>query len=159
MKTRDLKNLMTMRREIYTMCKNDENICEFDVNGTEPQRNSYAVSKTGMKVGNHVRMRDDEKQDSDLRGFIRFGDGGFVRSIELVSDGDAEEQENPQDCYAYRINVIAAGPKKGWGKLVFIDRSTDTYTLSIYDSSEKKHFVRYNSANPDIIAILWSDDN
>jgi len=148
-----------MGKEIFTMSKINESVGVFEVDGIGPVRNSFAVSKTGMKVGSHVMMKDDEKQDSDLKDFIRFGEGGFVRSIELVPADDSEEQDSPQDCYAYRINVIAAGPKKGWGKLVFIDKMTDTYTLSIYDSAEKKHFVRYNSANPDIIAILWSDDN
>ena len=148
-----------MRREIYIMSKINESIGVFNVDGIGPKRNSFAVSKTGLQVGHHVWMVDDEKQDSDLTGFIQFGNGGFVRSIELISNKDSEEQENPENCYAYRINVIAAGPKKGWGKLVFIDRTTDTYTLSIYDSVEKKHSVRYNSPNPDIIAILWSDDN
>ncbi len=140
------------------MRKINESVGVFDVDVTG--RNSYAVSKTGLKVGSHVMMRDDRTQDSDLKDFIKFGEEGFVRSIELIKNYSSdEESEGQAHTYDYRINVIAAGPKKGWGKLIFIDRTTDHYELSIYDSSEKQHYVRYNSTYPDIIAILWSDDN
>ena len=132
----------------------------FDVNITG--RNSFAVSKAGLPVNAHVIMNNNGTQDSDLRDFIKFGDGGYVKSIEMISNDGVDEvleEGTPENTYAYRINVRACGPKDGWGYLVFVDRTGDHYSLSLYKHSEDDHYVKYNSTNPDIIAIIWYDDN
>ncbi len=62
--------------------------------------------------------------------------------------------------YDYVVNVDAQGPE-GFGSgsmyLAFTDESGDTYYLSIYSSHRSVHTVRYNSKQPAIKTIWWSN--
>lgn len=118
-----------------------------------PGRNSHAVSKYGMPVGNHVKINGTD----DLRDIIKFGEGGCVSQIDLEKNDSFDEQD-PENCYKYIIWITCQGPKKGYGYLTFNDKTGDHYGISIYSTSLKKHYIRYGSNKPDIISIIWSDD-
>lgn len=123
-------------------------------------RNWFAVSQTGLHVGDHVAIKYGDQEDSILDKFIKFGadESGYVHTIKLVQVNKSDDE--PQaDCYDYKLLVEAAGPSSGWGYLYFIDRTRDCYKLGIFNSSQKEHFLKYNSSNPDIIAIIWMDSN
>ena len=61
----------------------------------------------------------------------------------------------------YTIEVDAQGPS-GFGSGGFhtryTDASGDVYYLYIYSSSRETHTLRYNSNNPDIVLVEWSND-
>lgn len=62
--------------------------------------------------------------------------------------------------YQYQLQVMAAGPKC-WdaGSFYFAveDEAGDIYYINIYSSSLELHTIDFNSANPNIVAIYWSD--
>lgn len=64
--------------------------------------------------------------------------------------------------YDYRITVDGQGPDAlfgGFFYLAFTDGSGDTYYLSIYSSTREQHTVDYNSDQPNIVKIWWSDNS
>ncbi len=85
-----------------------------------------------------------------LKEIITFGDTGYVSSIKISKVNGS--------IYDYRIDVEGCGPKDTFieGKLEFIDKSKDHYSLSLVSSSFGSHYVRYNSDEPDILTIGWS---
>lgn len=77
--------------------------------------------------------------------------GAFVRKIELVHQAGF---------YSYVLNVTARGPKglgSGWMHLYFTDKTGDRYALGIWSSEEKQHTVAFNSSDPGIVKIEWTD--
>ncbi|HET7230787.1 MAG TPA: hypothetical protein VFJ16_12335 [Longimicrobium sp.] len=64
--------------------------------------------------------------------------------------------------YTYRITVDGQGPSGlfgGFFHLAFTDQSGDTYYLSLYSSTREQHTVDYNSDQPNIVKIWWSDNS
>jgi len=64
--------------------------------------------------------------------------------------------------YDYRITVDGQGPSgffSGSFYLAFTDQSGDTYYLSLYSSTREQHTVDYNSDQPNIVKIWWSDNS
>lgn len=64
--------------------------------------------------------------------------------------------------FAYRITVDGQGPSGflgGFFYLAFTDQSGDTYYLSLYSSTREQHTVDYNSDQPAIVKIWWSDNS
>lgn len=119
----------------------------------KPEDNSFAVSQEGLSVGNRMTINGKD----NLSSIISFRTGGYVSKIELVSNNSIEGEE-PDCSYAYRIWITGAGPKKGSGYLVFTDRTGDYYRISLTSTIERRHYLRYNSSKPEIIAVQWSDD-
>jgi len=87
----------------------------------------------------------------DLSTCLKANGGGCVYGITLTYSGGA---------YRYLLNVDAQGPS-GFGSgamyLAFTDGEPDTYYLSVDSSIRSVHSVRYNSKNPDIKKIWWSN--
>lgn len=91
-------------------------------------------------------------------------DGNTDLSTCLVANDDARVYSitltGSPGIYDYVVNVDAQGPS-GFGSgsmyLAFTDESGDTYYLSIYSSHRSVHTVRYNSKQPAIKKISWSD--
>jgi hypothetical protein len=70
-------------------------------------------------------------------------------------------EESANLIYKYRIEVEAEGPHgfgSGSGYLLFTDKAGDSYSLRIFDSSRKVHYVEYNSDHPEIVKIQWSNN-
>ena len=114
---------------------------------------SYAICNEGdeLYVGQSLKINGT----SDLSDIIKFNNGGCVYSISLI--------KNPSFSlwgYEYEIEVMAQGPSglgTGSGYLRFTDKTGDTYSLSITDSSKKKHVVDYKSSDPEITRVEWSN--
>ena len=91
-------------------------------------------------------------------------DGNTDLSTCMVANGGAKVYgitlTGSPGIYDYVVNVDAQGPS-GFGSgsmyLAFTDQSGDTYYLSIYSSSRSVHTVRYNSQQPAIVKMWWSD--
>lgn len=123
-------------------------VCEF--NCGSPEENSYAVCPSGLPVASRVQINGNE----DLSEIVKFNDSGCVYSIRLV--------KNPTSgsIYSYEIQVDARGPSgagSGSGYLYFTDATGDSYALSIYRSGRHLHVVDYNSRDPRITTITWSN--
>lgn len=106
-----------------------------------------ATSDTGLQPGNQVQINGN----TDLSSCITGPDGAAVYSITL----------NPNaGVYDFTIVVVAQGPS-GFGSgslyLHFTDESGDTYKLWIYSGRKEQHTVSYNSKQPNIKTITWSD--
>ncbi|WP_159807530.1 hypothetical protein [Cellulomonas citrea] len=100
-----------------------------------------------LSPGDTVAINDS----TDLSTAIVGNSGAFVRKIELVKQAGF---------YGYVVNVVARGPKglgSGWMHLYFTDKTGDRYALGIWDSEEKQHTVAYNSSDPGIVKIEWTD--
>jgi hypothetical protein len=62
--------------------------------------------------------------------------------------------------YKWQVRVDAQGPSgpfSGYMWLAFRDATNDVYYLRIYASRRESHTVSFNSDNPNITAIYWSD--
>ncbi len=109
--------------------------------------NHHAICNPGMPVNSEVAIDGV----TDLSSIVQFNDGGRVYFITLTwSPG----------IYSYVISVDGRGPSgfgSGSGYLAFTDMTGDTYNLSLYNSSRAVHTVRFNSDNPAIKAIQWSN--
>ncbi len=114
---------------------------------------SYAACSDGdeLAIGQSLKINES----SDLSDIIKFNNGGCVYSISLI--------KNPSFSlwgYEYEIEVMAQGPSglgTGSGYLRFTDKTGDAYSLSITDSSKKKHVVDYKSSDPEITRVEWSN--
>lgn len=110
-------------------------------------QNSSATSEHGLQVNSTVQLNGN----TDLSGCIQANDGGCVYGITLTGS---------PGFYDYVLNVDAQGPK-GFGSgsmyLYFTDQTDDTYLLRIYSSKRSTHTVRYDSENPAIKKIEWSN--
>jgi len=121
--------------------------CHFDCN--RAGENSNAVCAGGLAVNYEVEINGN----TDLTSIVRFNDGGCVYHIRLI--------EHPIGIpYKYRIEVNASGPVgmfSGSGYLRFTDATEDKYHLSIFSKERKWHTVDYNSKDPRIVKIEWSN--
>lgn len=110
-------------------------------------QNSDAECAVGMGVNSEVSINGQ----TNLSGTIQFNNSGCVYGITFTG---------APGIYDYVVNVDAQGPKgmgSGSGYLAFTDRSGDTYKLSIYSSTRSVHTVRFNSKEPEIVKIQWSN--
>lgn len=117
-----------------------------------PGENSSACCdyESGLPIGHSAKINNSY----DLRNYMKFKKGGFVKSVKF--------QKNPTKYtkWPYEILIDAKGPKgfgSGSGYTFYMDGTYDTYSLSVWDSSLKKHVVDYSSSNPNIIYISWSN--
>lgn len=117
-----------------------------------PGENSSACCdyECGLSIGHSVKI----KNSYDLSNYMRFKKGGYVKSVKL--------QKNPTKYtpWPYEIQIKAKGPKgllSGSGYTFYMDRTYDTYSLSVWSSSLKCHEVDYKSSDPNIIYISWSN--
>lgn len=120
-----------------------------DFTATKIGENSSAERRDGMTVNSEVTINSS----SNLYDIIRFNDKGCVYGITLTGS---------PGIYDYVLNVDAQGPEgffSGAGYLAFTDKSGDTYKLSIYSSTRSIHTVRYNSQQPEIVKIQWSNES
>lgn len=110
-------------------------------------QNSSAVSEYGLAVNQVVELNGN----TDLSGCVQANDDACVYGIRLAGS---------PGIYDYVVEVDAQGPR-GFGSgsmyLAFTDQSGDTYKLSIYSSTRSVHTVRYNSEQPNIMKIQWSN--
>ncbi|MDO3409462.1 hypothetical protein QWJ34_06780 [Saccharibacillus sp. CPCC 101409] len=109
--------------------------------------NSSAERQDGMTVNSEVSINGS----LNLYDIIKFNDNGCVYGITLTGS---------PGYYNYVLNVDAQGPSgafSGSGYLAFTDKTGDTYKLSIYSSTRSVHTVRYDSQQPEIVKIEWSD--
>jgi len=115
--------------------------------GTEDGKPKSATSSKGLQGNETVSLNTN----TDLSTCMRANGGGCVYGITLTGS---------PGIYDYVINVDAVGPK-GFGSgsmyLAFTDQSNDTYYLYIYSSYRSVHTVRYNSKQPAIMKIWWSN--
>lgn len=87
----------------------------------------------------------------DLHELVRFNNGGCVYGIRVLRQNAG--------LFDGIIWVDAQGPSAtgGSGHLSFVDASGDTYRLSIFRSARCTHTLRYNSKQPAIRKIIWSN--
>lgn len=85
----------------------------------------------------------------NLEDYIHDEHGGAVYTIETQSDYIGP--------FAYTLIVDAKGPKGATHSLdlKFTDKTGDIYSLMIYDSTRKKHTLKYSSYCPLITRISW----
>lgn len=105
-----------------------------------------AYATAGMQPGQSANVNGEPPQNCVIAN-----DGGTVFSIEL---------EKIAGIYSYQVRVEAQGPSgigSGSMYLAFQDMTNDVYYLSVYSSTKEYHEVSYNSSNPAIKAIYWSD--
>jgi hypothetical protein len=105
-----------------------------------------ATSIGGMQPGQSATVNGNPPQNC-----VVANDGGTVFGIELARIAGI---------YGYQVRVDAQGPH-GFGSgsmyLAFQDATGDVYYLSIYSSTREGHEVSFNSSNPNIVKIFWSD--
>ncbi len=90
---------------------------------------------------------------SPVSNCIVGNDGATIYGITLVKTAGI---------YDYQISVDGQGPSGIFGGsfyLAFTDQSGDTYYLSLYSSTREQHTVDYNSSQPNIVTIWWSDNS
>ena len=107
------------------------------------------TSLTGMNPGDIAALPGGS---TDLSTCIAANDDGRVFSVKIVSS---------PGMYDYRIEIDCQGPKgAGSGNMYlrFIDKTNDYYDIYIYSSTRSWHTISYNSSNPAIVAICWSDN-
>lgn len=120
-----------------------------------PFTNNDAGKTTGRTIplggalspGDVVAINDS----TDLSTAVVGHAGAFVRKIELARQAGI---------YDYVLNVTARGPKgfgSGWMHLYFTDKTGDRYALGIWSSTEEQHTVAYNSEDPGIVTVEWTD--
>lgn len=113
-----------------------------------PGENSMAVSSSGLSIDMTVAINGS----SDLSGIIQFNDEGCVYSISL--------EETWSFIYDYEIKVDGRGPEGisgGRGFLYFTDATGDVYELKLYRSGRHVHVLDFNSRDPTITTITWSN--
>ena len=112
--------------------------------------NSFATSSgLGLQVGNALVLNGS----TALNGCIQANDGGCVYGITLAS-GSFE------GIYAYRLSIDGQGPSGLWSGsmyLAFTDRTGDTYRKSFFLSERQTLTLDYNSDDPTIVKIQWSN--
>lgn len=105
-----------------------------------------ATSVGGMLVGQSATVNGSSPENCVIAN-----DSAAVFKIELLSNAGF---------YKYQVRVDAQGPKgafSGSMYLAFEDATHDVYYLSVYSSRRESHTVSFNSSDPRIIAIYWSD--
>ncbi|WP_313536365.1 hypothetical protein [Sphingomonas sp.] len=105
-----------------------------------------ATCPGGMEVGGSATVNGGPTQNCVIAN-----DGGTVFAIELIETAGI---------YDYQVRVDAQGPRgifSGSMYLAFEDLTGDVYYLSITASKREWHEVSYNSSNPAIQRIFWSD--
>lgn len=115
--------------------------------GNPGNPNSFATSESGLPVDGKVEINGT----TDLYNIIKFyclWGCGWVSSIVL---------RRSSGIYDYVLEVYGKADPQGCGYLRFWDKTGDYYTLSICKCIEDTHTVRYNSDNPVITKIEWSD--
>ncbi len=120
----------------------------------EEQNKSFTPIGAGEKKGsleNGVLAPSKNKQSIIFDG--KAGTKGVIPDVDniwlIVNDGIL---------YDFTIWVHGAGPKKGLfstTRMTFTDRSGDTYTLNLYSSIKRDHFLNYHSSDPAIVRITW----
>ena len=111
------------------------------------ENNDATAEAPGLQPGQGMTIDVND----DLSPYIQFNDSGKVYHISL--------QASP-GFYDYVVQVDAEGPHgvfSGGGHLAFTDASGDTYRLYIYSSRRETHTVRYDSDEPGIVKVAWSD--
>jgi len=117
-----------------------------------PGPNSFATSELGLPVCGEVQINGT----TDLEHIIQFGTctenvcylSGVINHIVL--------KRNTGPVYDYVLEVT--GRAVSCGYLRFWDMTGDYYRLSICKNIVDTHTVRYNSANPVINKIEWSNN-
>ena len=104
-----------------------------------------ATSQGGMQPDQSATVNGNSPQNC-----VVANDSATVYAIEL---------QKIAGFYDYQVRVDAQGPSGLGGSmyLAFEDQSGDTYYLSIYSSKRQWHEVSYNSSQPAIVKIFWSD--
>lgn len=107
----------------------------------------YSASSTaGMAPGQSASVNGSPPQNCVLAN-----DGAKVFNIEV---------QKIAGIYSYQIRIEAQGPSgpfSGSMYLAFEDLTGDVYYIYIYSSTREWHYVSYNSDNPAIKTIYWSD--
>lgn len=105
-----------------------------------------ATSVGGMQPDQTATVNGNSPQNCVIAN-----DGGKVFDIELQSVAGI---------YNYQLRVQAQGPKgafSGSMYLAFEDRTGDVYYLGLFSSTKQWYQVSYNSTEPEIVAIYWSN--
>jgi hypothetical protein len=111
-------------------------------------KNGYfsATSAGGMQPGQSATVNGSSPQNCVIAN-----DDAKVFGIQLLSNAGF---------YKWQVRVDAQGPSgpfSGSMYLAFRDQTNDVYYLSIYASRRESHTVSFNSDQPNIVAIYWSD--
>lgn len=147
------KNIYETHNKVHITINGSDNSRKNSTSSTficnSPGENSYATSKIGLRPGDQATINGT----GNLSRFIKFNDDGCVYSIRLIENSSYIH-------YQYSIEIEAEGPHGFWsggGYLLFTDKTGDTYSKQILDSTRKKHILDYNSERPEIIKIQWSN--
>ena len=111
------------------------------------------ITGTTTPLGGALNPGDQVEINSsvDLSTCIVGNSNGRVFSIVLTKQAGF---------FNYVVDVIAQGPSgpfSGWLNLYFTDETGDKYSLGIFSSTKQQHTVAYNSDQPGIVKIDWSD--
>jgi hypothetical protein len=120
-----------------------------------PFTNSDCGKKSGAiaPLGGALHPGDcvEVNGSTDLSTCVVGNSAACVYQIELVKQAGF---------YGYVVNVVAQGPKgafSGWLHLYFTDQTGDRYALGVFSSTKEQHTVAYNSDQPGIVKIEWTD--
>jgi hypothetical protein len=113
------------------------------------ENSSASASGLGLQVGNALVLNGS----TALNGCIRANAEACVYGITL-SSGSFE------GIYGYRLSIDGRGPSglgSGSMYLAFTDRTGDTYKMSFFLSKRQTLTKDYNSLDPTIVKIQWSN--
>jgi hypothetical protein len=119
----------------------------FSASGCGKTRGTTTPQSGALNAGDQVEIN----RTVDLSSCIVGNNDACVYSIVLTRQAGF---------FSYVVNVVAQGPRgigSGWLNLSFTDRAGETYSLGIYSSAKQQHTVAYNSDQPGIVRIDWSD--
>jgi hypothetical protein len=105
-----------------------------------------ATCTGGMLVGQTATVNGNSPQNC-----VVANDGAAVFEIDLINNAGP---------YDYQIRIDAQGPSgpfSGSMHLAFKDATGDVYYIYIYSSRREWHTISYNSDNPALTNIYWSD--
>lgn len=128
--------------------------------------NDYPTIDFRGDCGEASGVTPHSAQSSGMQPFQQASiNGGPVSNCVVGNDGATIygiTLTNTAGFYTYRITVDGQGPSGlfgGFFYLAFTDQSGDTYYLSLYSSTRELHTVDYNSGQPNIVKIWWSDNS
>ena len=105
-----------------------------------------ATCSGGMLVGQSATVNGNSPQNC-----VVANDGACVYEITTINNAGP---------YDYQIRIDAQGPSgpfSGSMHLAFRDATGDVYYIYIYSSTHEWHTISYNSSDPRLTDIYWSD--
>lgn len=117
----------------------------FDTADAGRKTGSLVAANGSLFPGDTVRVNGG----TDLSRVIVGKSNACIHSISLVTSGGYHD---------FKLEVDGQGPRgfrSGTLNLTFVDENNTSYNLMLFDSTRKKHTLRYDSDRPGIKEIHW----